>query len=77
MPRWNELAEESLPGAANLFCYHLLIDFMGVVLIAIVCSLQWGGTNTQGSLTHTNNTLGRVVSADVDNRKSPEMEREL
>ncbi|VDP77669.1 unnamed protein product [Echinostoma caproni] len=38
MPTWNELAKESVPRAANLFCYHILIDFMAMIVIA--CSLN-------------------------------------
>ncbi|TPP63419.1 hypothetical protein FGIG_11350, partial [Fasciola gigantica] len=42
MPTWNELAKESMPRAANLFCYHILIDFMAMVLIACGMSFLYG-----------------------------------
>ncbi|CAH8583443.1 unnamed protein product [Dicrocoelium dendriticum] len=46
MPRWDELAKQSMPRAANLFCYHLLIDFTAIVLLAAVMSYRIGRIKT-------------------------------
>ncbi|KAG5448897.1 Transmembrane protein 45B, partial [Clonorchis sinensis] len=42
MPVWDGISKESIPAAANLFCYHLLVDFVGIVLLASVMSLRLG-----------------------------------
>ncbi|KAA3676944.1 uncharacterized protein DEA37_0002823 [Paragonimus westermani] len=42
MPLWDELAKQSIPRAANLFCYHLLIDFVVILVLASVMSLRLG-----------------------------------
>lgn len=42
MPTWDEVAKESMPRAVNLFCYHILIDFMAVISIACGMSLIYG-----------------------------------
>lgn len=40
MPKWDELANHSIPQAANLFCYHLLIDLSTIVLLAAAMSCR-------------------------------------
>ncbi|TGZ73803.1 hypothetical protein CRM22_001322 [Opisthorchis felineus] len=45
MPVWDGMRKESIPAAANLFCYHLLADFVGIVLLASVMSLRLGRIN--------------------------------
>ncbi|CAH8523871.1 unnamed protein product [Schistosoma margrebowiei] len=35
MPEWDQQAKQSIPAAANLFAYHMLGNFVAIILIAI------------------------------------------
>ncbi|CAL8108712.1 unnamed protein product [Calicophoron daubneyi] len=46
MPTWDEQARQDRVRAANLFAYHLLIDFVVILIFAIPMSLKLGRINS-------------------------------
>ncbi|KAF5403929.1 Transmembrane protein 45B [Paragonimus heterotremus] len=49
MPLWDGSAKQSIPRAANLFCYHLLINFVAMLALASVMSLRLGCVTTRST----------------------------
>ncbi|KAF5403930.1 Transmembrane protein 45B [Paragonimus heterotremus] len=73
MPLWDELAKQSIPRAANLFCYHLLIDFAVILVLASVMSLRLGcitarstGEGHMGVATHMTRPVHTVEENVVE-----------
>ncbi|KAL7057283.1 hypothetical protein AAHC03_019394 [Spirometra sp. Aus1] len=52
LPMWDELAVESIPRAANLFCQHVLLVFACVLLTATV--MGYGLRNPPANLSGLN-----------------------
>ncbi|KAF6773149.1 hypothetical protein AHF37_09300 [Paragonimus kellicotti] len=73
MPVWDELAKQSIPRAANLFCYHLLIDFAVILVLASAMSLRLGcvtahsaGKGYMGDVTHMTRPVHNIEENMVE-----------
>ncbi|KAF8570262.1 hypothetical protein P879_01771 [Paragonimus westermani] len=81
MPLWDGFAKQSIPRAANLFCYHLLIDFVVILVLASVMSLRLGcitaRSTVKGHTEHATHMAHPVCTAEEDMVEMQETETVL